>query len=535
MPPMTGGQAVVATLKQEGVDTLFGINSVHMLPIYDALYDEPSLRLIVPRHEMAGGFMADAYSRASGKVGVYLTSTGPGAANSAGAILESWMGSTRTLQLTGQVDTPYLDQRRGVLHEAPDQPGMFTALGARTARVMAPADAPAALHEALCALRSQRPRPYVIEMPIDIQYQTADVALGLPLTPALPAPSPADVERAATLLLAARRPVVWAGGGINTSGAHAELRRVVEALGAPVFTTRGGRGALPDDHPLAVGNYFSEEPGRAFLEAADVVLAVGTRFSGSPTANWSLRLPPGFIRVDIDPAEVDHNYAPTLGIAADARLTLAALAKGLTEERGSVAPDYAAEVSTLRATLRAGIRARAPRIAALMDAITSAMPRETIVVTDATLPAYTGGNQYLPVRAERGFVTAHSVAIGAGLPFALGAQAAAPNRPVVCIAGDGGFMLHATELATAVEAGLPVVVCLFNNGGYGILRRFQRQRFGDRLIGVNLHPPDMIALAGAFGARAERVDTPAALQTAVARAIERRQVSLIDIQAPFEE
>lgn len=535
MPLMTGGQAVVAALKQEGVDTLFGINSVHMLPIYDALYDEPSLRLIVPRHEMAGGFMADAYSRVSGRVGVYLTSTGPGAANSAGAVLESWMGSARTLQLTGQVDTPYLDQGRGVLHEAPDQPGMFAALGARTARVTTPAAAPAALHEALCVLRSQRPRPYVIEMPIDVQYQTADVDLGQPLVPALSTPSLADVDRAARLLLAAQRPVVWAGGGLNTSGAHAELQRVAEALGAPVFMTRGGRGALPDDHPLAVGNYFSEEAGRAFLERADAILAVGTRFSGSPTGNWSLRLPPTLIRVDIDADEVGHNYPPSLGIAADARLTLAALAERLEGEQATVGPDYASEVSNLRETLRAAIRARAPRIAALMNAIAAAMPREAVVVTDATLPAYTGGNQYLPVRAERGFVTAHSVAIGAGLPFALGAQAAVPDRPVVCIVGDGGFMLHATELATAVEAGLPVVVCLFNNGGYGILRRFQRQRFGNRLIGVNLHTPDMVALAGAFGAHAERVDTSDALRAAVARAIGRRQVSLIDIQAPFEE
>lgn len=535
MPLMTGGQAVVATLRQEGVETLFGINSVHMLPIYDALYDEPSLRLIVPRHEMAGGFMADAYSRVSGRVGVYLTSTGPGAANSAGAVLESWMGSTRTLQLTGQVDTPYLDQGRGVLHEAPDQPGMFQALGARTARVTAVHDAPGAVHEALCVLRSQRPRPYVVELPIDVQYQTADVDLGRPLAPTLPAPSPADVDRATSLLLRARRPALWVGGGVNASGAHAELRRVAKMLGAPVFMTRGGRGALPDDHPLAVGNYFTEEAGRAFLEAADAVLAVGTRFSGSPTGNWSLRLPPTLIRVDIDPAEVEHNYAPALGIVADARLTLAALAERLAGKRGNVATDYASAVSNLQATLGATIRARAPRIAALMDAIAAAMPHETVVVTDATLPAYTGGNQYLPVRAERGFVTAHSVAIGAGLPFALGAQAAAPDRPVVCIAGDGGFMLHATELATAVEAGLPVAVCLFNNGGYGILRRFQRQRFGDRLIGVNLHTPDMVALARAFGAHAERVDTPDALQAAVARAVERRQVSLIDIRAPFEE
>lgn len=534
MPTMTGGQAVVATLKQEGVDTVFGIVSIHMLPIYDALYAEPSIRLIVPRHEMAGGFMADAYSRVSGRVGVYLTSTGPGAANSAGAVLEGWRASTRTLQLTGQIDTPYLDQGRGFIHEHPDQLGMFRALGAHTARIATPADAPPILGDAFHRLTTLRPRPTVVEMPIDQQYRELEVSLGQPRGRDVPDADPAALDEAADLLLRAQRPLIWVGGGVNRAQAHEPLRRLAEALGAAVFTTGGGRGALPDDHPLVVGNYFTDPAGRAFIEAADVVLAVGTCLSANPTHEWTLPLPT-LIRLDIDPDALNHNYPATVGIAADAGPGLAELVARVEGRPNGVAESYGAEITTLRALVRDHLRHRAPRIAALMDAIRAATPRETIYVTDATLPAYTGGNQYLPVLGERGFVTTRGVAIGPGLPFALGAQAATPDRPVVCLAGDGGFMLHAPELTTAVEAKLPVIVCLFNNQGYGVLRRYQRTRFNERYIGVNLHTPDFVQLAQAMGARGERVTTADDLGAALRRALASACVTLIDIQAPFEE
>lgn len=532
MPHMTGGQAVIETLASEGVDTVFGIISVHMLPIYDALYHEPSIRLIVPRHEMAGGFMADGYSRVSGRPGVYLTSTGPGAANSAGAVLEAWTGSSRTLQLTGQIDTPYLDQGKGFLHEIRDQRGMFEALGARTGRVMAPQAAPGAIHEAMGVLRATRPRPYIIEMPIDQQYRADEVAIGSPLEGRPPQPDERLLDQAADLLRQARRPVLWLGGGVNSSGAHAEAQQVAEALGAAVFTTRGGRGSIPEDHPLVVGNYFSEPAGRAFLEAADVVLAVGSRFGMGPTHSWQLKLNQ-LIRIDIDPTEVNHNYTPILGIAADAKPALAGLAARLTQPH-AVSDTYLAEITQLRAQLRGALRDRAPLTMAMMDTIRASMPRETIFVTDSTLPAYTGGNQYLPVYARRGFVSPHSVAIGPGLPFALGAQAAAPDQPVVCIAGDGGFMLHATELATAAEARLNVIVCLFNNRGYGILRRYQRSRFEGRFIGVDLLTPDFVKLADSMGVQGERVTEASQLGPALNRALAANAPVLLDIQAPFE-
>lgn len=532
MSRMTGGQAVVQTLKHEGVDVVFGIASVHMLPVYDALRDEPSLRLVVPRHEMAGGFMADGYSRVSGRPGVYLTSTGPGAANSAGAVVESWISSTRTLQLTGQVESAYLDRGLGVLHEVPNQLGMFDAMGACTRRIARPEDAPRALHEAFYTLRVRRPRPYVLEMPIDQQFAEAEIALDAPYAVNRPAPLDADLDRAADILRAARRPVLWVGGGVNAAGAHAELRRLAERLGAPIFYTRGGRGAIPDDHPLVIGNYTSDAAARAFIEASDGLVAVGTRFGHSSTASWQLRLPANTVRIDLDAAQARREPA-AVTMVADAGAGLAGLAERLGDGGGANGA-YAAEFAALRETLRAGARARWPLNTAIMDTLRAVAPRETIFAADSTLPAYWGAHQYLPVYAQRGYLYARSVAIGPGYPLALGAQLAAPDQPVVCIAGDGGFVMHATEMATAVENDLPVVLCLFNNGGYGMIRHLQNRQMEGRQIGVDLHTPDFVKLADAFGVAAERVTDTATLAPALERAFAARRPVLLDLQIPFD-
>ena len=252
------------------------------------------------------------------------------------------------------------------------------------------------------------------------------------------------------------------------------------------------------------------------------------------TDNWTLRLPPALVRVDLLPQRVHANYPPAVALHGDARAVLAALAHRLADCDSRADAAYRGEVAALREACRAAIRARAPHNAALMDTLRAVTPRETVFVTDSTLPAYTGANQYLPIYAERGFVNPHSVAIGPGLPFALGAKAAAPRQPVVCIAGDGGFMLNLGELATAVQEQLNVVVCLFNNQGYGILRRFQRQRFEGRHIGVDLHTPDFTRLAEACGVWAERVTQPDALGPALERALAADSPALLDIQTPFE-
>jgi len=531
MAEMTGGQAIVASLRAHGVDTCFGITSVHMLPIYDALYDAPDIRLIVPRHEGAGVAMADGYFRATGRVGVCLTSTGPGAANSCGGMLEAYSASSRVLQITSQVPTPFLDRRKGFLHDAPGQLRMFEPLTGYRRRITAVEEIPEAIHEAFAALLTERPRPALIEVPIDLQSARAPVTIEPPGGYPLVEPDPAAWATAAEKLRHARRPILWAGGGVITADASRELVRLAERLEAPVLTTVSGRGAIPEDHPLCLGNFATASEVRSFIASCDVMLALGTRFSASATDRWRLELPPYLIHVDLDAANFGLNYPASLAIRADVRAALRALNAQL---RGPVASAHdRAEIARVRGQARAAARKRLGQHAPVMDALRATLDRDAIIVCDATIPAYYWGNRLLEIYEPHTFLSPHgSVAIGLGLPMALGAKVGQPDRQVAVIHGDGGFMVHAMELATAVQYGLDVRVLLFNDAGYGILRRIQKQNYDGRHIGVDLHTPDFVRFADSFGALALRVTDPSEVDKALTHALRARGPTLIELLSP---
>lgn len=529
---MTGGKAVVETLKTEGVDTIFGIISIHMLPIYDALREDRSVRLIIPRHEMAGGFMADGYARVSGKVGVYMTSTGPGAGNSMGAVLESINASTQTLQLTGEIETYW--KGKNALHEVKDQLGMFNATGAHARLAAKTADIVPTLKSAFREMRTGRAKPQIVAIPIDQQYSLADADPGEYSDGDMPEATAQDLDRAADVLAKAKRPVFWIGGGVNYSGAHAAAERLANILGAGVFTTRGGRGAIDDAHPLVVGNYFGEKPARMFLQSSDCMIAVGTKFSWFTTATFNMTLTKNLIRVDVDPEQLNHNYPAALPIHSDAEPVLTGIANRLEAMGYKPSNDYLAEIHALKEEVRKELRAIRPLTTDLMDRIEETAPRDRVLVTDCTIPAYWGANQYLPVHRARGFCTPRLGAIGPGYPMALGAQAALPNKTVICVAGDGGFVFHTGEFATAVQEKLPVVLLIFNNRSYGVLKRLQEKMLGGRIFATDLHTPDFVKVAEGHGVAGEVVSKPEDLNEALERGIEARAPYVIDIQAPFE-
>lgn len=531
---MTGGKAVVEALKAEGVDTLFGIISIHMLPVYDALRADSDVRLLIPRHEMTGGFMAEGYHRVSGKPGVYLTSTGPGAANSMGAVVESYYACSKTLQLTGQIESYWLDKGKMALHEVVDQLGMFAATGCTTARAAKTPDIAPTIHQALLNLRVGTPRPQVVEIPIDQQYASAPAEIGVLDTPAPKAPGDSELDQAAELMMKAERPVLWVGGGLHSAEAHAELKEIAERLGAAVYLTRGGRGAISEDHPLVVGNYFGERPGRDYLQKSDGILGLGTKFSWQTTQQFSTQLTPNLVRVDLDRDVLQNNYPAAVAIEADICLTLQGLIERIKAKDHKAPEEAEAKIGELKAELRQGFQQFRPLTAELMDRIDRATPDEAVLVTDSTIPAYWGANQYLPVRSHRGFMTARLAAIGPGYPMALGAQAADPSRPVLCIAGDGGFVMHIGEFATAVQEKLPVVLVIFNNRGYGVLKKLQKVFMQGREFAVDLYTPDFVAAAKAFDIEGERVETPDQLEAAVKRGFAAKAPYVIDCVAPFE-
>ena len=514
---MTGGDVVYRTLVDAGVEHVFGVVSVHNLPIYDAIDRGGKITAVAVRHEQAAVHAADGYARATGKLGVALTSTGPGAANAVAGLYEAGFASSPVLMITGQIDTSYLGKGRGFLHEAEQQAAMLRAVSRRVETVRLGQRIGPALALVIDDLLTGRPQPGCVEIPIDLQA----AALAEDALAAAPAsrsaalePAPAAIARAAELLSRAKRPLLIAGGGVlrsggaeRSGGAAAELRALVERLPAPVLLSTNGRGALADDHPLCLGALLYHPETQALQEEADVVLAVGTRLQVGPEARNYVALGGKLIHIDADAGVIGRVQQPAVALVADAAAGLAALSAALADTGSASAAraEWAARAAAARRAVQARLRATiGPDHAAIMDLIRARAPRNALLVRDSTVPAYLWANQLLPVLAPRTSLHPTGGAIGPGLPLAIGA-ATATGRRTVLIAGDGGFMLHAGELATAVQYRLPITICLFNDRGYGILRRVQAARYAGRTFAVDLETPDFPALARSMGAAAHAV------------------------------
>ena len=366
-----------------------------------------------------------------------------------------------------------------------------------------------------------------MEIPCDTLDEDDDLAIPAPVAAEREAPETELVERAAGLLRAGRRPVIWAGGGVIGSGAGAELRQLAERLQAPVFTTVLGKGAVADDHPLAAGATILHPAGREFVAECDVMLAVGTRFTEEESDRWGLRLPDTLIHVEIDPEEIDRNYAATLGVVGDARAALQLINDQLQELRRED-NTIAAEVAALRQKVWRYCQERAPEGVELVQTLRKALPRETILVSDLTVAAY-WCRRLLDIYEPRtniypwGFCT-----LGFGLPAAIGAKVARPDRPVVALCGDGGFMFNCQELAAAVQFDVPIITLVFNDEAYGVLRPQQEARYG-AAHAVDVVNPDFMGLADAFGVDGCRVDSIEQLGPAVTKAIEADRSTLIEL------
>ena len=543
---MTGGEVVHEVLVRAGVTHVFGVVSVHNLPIYDAIERAGRITPVAMRHEQAAVHAADGYARATGRLGVAVTSTGPGAANGLPGLYEAGFASSPVLMITGQADTPNFGKGRGFVHEADNQAAMLATVCRRVETVRMRQQIAPALMRVIEDILTGRPQPGSIEIPIDLQYAGHEVTPAEQAPVAVPAPVQPDaaaVDAAAALLAGAVRPLIVAGGGVLRSGgaqrpagASAELRALAELLGAPVLLSANGRGGLSDDHPLCLGNLVYHPEIRALREQADVVLAVGTRLQvGSEARNYAA-LSGKLIHLDAD-AGVIHRVNPAeLAVVADAGAGLAALTAALTDrgDRGDrdIARErqaWAERARTARATVQARLRDLiGPDHAAIMEEIRAGAPRATRLVRDSTVPAYLWGNQMLPILEPRTSMHPTAGAIGPGLPLAIGA-AVATERRTVLIVGDGGFMLHVGELAVAAQYRLPVTICLFNDRGYGVLRRIEETRFGGRTFGVDLATPDFPALARSMGVDAQAVAGVDQFRTAYRAAMQAAGPVLLDI------
>jgi len=537
-PARTSGSTAVATaLEALGVTVVFAIPSAHNIPLLRAIEDRGAIRIIGARHEQGVAHAADAYARTTGSLSVGIVSGGPGTANTMGGMYEAHFASSPVMLITSQVESAHLGRGRGYVHEAEEQANMLATV-CREVVTAASADdlAETVLRLARVALTG-RPRPVALEVPLDVQ--TAPVA---PLDEAAlvqqaarvvrrSAASEDQVAAAARLMAGAERPVIWAGGGVLRSGATEELLELARRWNAPVVTSREGRGAISELHELSIGGYATLPPVRDFLADCDVMLAVGSRFQMYPTAQWTLPFPTGLVHLDVDPTVIGRSYPVAVGVVADAKAGLTQLAQALTpvDPHDATRAVHLKTAQAAAATARDLVAAQAgPDHLRLSRTIAEHRPADGVLVCDATVPAYVWGDRLLPIVSPRTSIRSAAAGIGPGMALALGAAAGSTSH-VVLLQGDGGFMLGIGELASAVQALSRIVVCLFDDGGYGMLRDIGATSDLRMHSGYDLATPDFAAVATAFGARSSRVSDPDTFEEAFVSALEHDGPTLIHV------
>jgi acetolactate synthase-1/2/3 large subunit len=518
---MTGGQALVASLHREGVRVVFGLPGVQLYGALAALRDERRIRFVATRHEQATTYMADGYARAGGDIGVALVVPGPGLLNASAGLSTAYSASSPVLVVAGQVPKGKIAQNIGLLHEVNDQLDAIAPVTKWRRRVLEVADIPAAIREAARQLRTGRPRPVVVDIPPETLEDEGEVTLLDAAAAVRPSAPAADIERAAELLVAARDPVIVAGGGVNLAGAHDALHAVAEYLQAGVIMTAEGKGALSDASDLSLGAaLWSGSPVRVHLDRADLVLAVGTRL-----ATAALQPAQPVIQLDADPEEIGRNHARTHGLVGDARVTLEQLADHL-RAAGPPRPSRRAGREAVRAATAAADD-QEPQ-ASILRSLRAGTPPGAILVGDMTQIGY-HSRPFWPVYEPRTYLTSsYSGNLGYAFPTALGAKVARPDRPVVVVCGDGGFLYNSQELSTAVRYGIAVVVVVFNDDSYGNVARDLDEAWGGS-FGADLANPDFMRLAEAYGVTGLRAKEPTEVGDLVREAIALDRPVLIEV------
>lgn len=526
---ITGAELIARKLRDNDVRHAFGIISIHNMPIIDAINQLGFTQMIDSRHECAATHAADGYARATGKLGVAIASTGPGTTNTVTGLYEAGYANSRLLVITGQAETRFYGKGMGYVHEAENQLPMLRSVARRVESPRTAQQIGPMLDAVITDMSSGRWQPGAIEIPIDLQYAPAgpaDAAVSelVPVNPGLQAD---QLERAVAALRSASKRVILVGGGAMRAGT--EVAALAEALGVPVLTTANGRGAMSEAHELCVGNLFQTPDMAQALRDADVTLAIGTRFQVSVDGRNKEFVPPGkLVHVDIDNNVLGLVHAADVEVQGDAAMVVAALREQLADANPNDGQFNASVLQAGDDTKSRMLERLGPDFRGICGAITDSMAEDTVLVRDSTVAAYFMANQLIPIRAPHCTISPTSGAIGPGLALGVGAAAGTGKRTLV-IHGDGGFMFHATELATAAQHKLPIIVCIFNDGGYGILRFLQHSRFEGRINETDLGFMDFTAMARSMGCDGERVTSVDGLTAALATAAAGEGPYVIDI------
>ncbi|MCK8779769.1 thiamine pyrophosphate-binding protein [Rhizobium sp. NTR19] len=524
MPKMTTGEIITQSLVANGVDTVFGIPGAHMYDLVDAMARESRIRFIHTRHEQGAGYMAYGYAKATGRTGVYTVVPGPGFLNSGAAICTAYGANAPVLCLTGNIMSHLIGQGRGQLHELPDHLGTMRGLTKWAERINHPTEAGEIMRQAFSQMHSGRPRPVAIEAPWDVFGMASEVPTPEAAT-SLPAPQiDAElIEKAATMIAAAKNPMIMIGSGAVDAGD--EVLALAKLLQAPVTAHRNGKGIVSDDEDLAMMAHAAWR----FWPQCDLLIGVGSRLE-LQYFRWRW-LPPGLkvLRLDIDPTEMVR-LKPDLGLVADAKAGVAALVDALQDKVGQ-RPSRVGEYRQLKAEAAEALRSVQPQ-EEYLRVIRKVLPRDGFFVEEVSQVGFTA-RMCFPVYAPRQYVTCgYQDNLGFGFNTSLGVKVAHPDKAVVSISGDGGFLFGVQELATARQFGINVVSIVFNNNAYGNVRRDQQQVYGNRLIGSDLVNPDFVALAQSFGVLGMRATTPSELEVALTKALAADAPVVIEVPVP---
>ena len=529
MSSITGAEIVAETLKNAGVRHVFGVVSIHNMPIVDAIGRLEGIEMLSVRSEQSATHMADGYARATGGLGVSLGSTGPGTTNTVTGIYESAYASSRVLVVTGQAETTFYGKGKGYVHEAENQKIMLESVARRVASPKYLAELEGQLIAVISDIFSARPQPGAIEIPIDLQYASVDSPA---LKISLPSPviaSPETLSQAVEVIRNSKRRVILAGGGVAISGASEMLREFAEQIDAPVITTPNGKGALRDDHPLHLGTVLiSTGSLQDSLKHADLLIAVGTRFqAGVAGRQLEVSLPP-IVHIDVDPRNINLNHQVKVGVVGDAKSTLASLqASGI--EKGDFPFREQLKEAAIEAKAK-NLKMLGPDHQSILNSMSKYMDRDAYFVRDNTIPGYYWGNGLLPVYKPGGYIFPASGAIGPGLPLGMGVAVATGVKTIV-MHGDGGFMYHIGELATAAQYQMPIVVVVFNDGGYGVLRGLQSRRFEGRINQTELYTPNFLKLSESMGVKGLYADNAEEFDDRLDEAMNISGPVLIEINA----
>ena len=526
MAKMTGGEAFAKSLYREGVRVIFGLPGVQLYGLLDGLAKEPGIRFINTRHEQATTYMADGYARAGGDIGTALVVPGPGLQNASAGIGTAYSASSPVLVLAGQVERDLIGVERGMLHEIKGQMDTIKPVTKHQRLVLEAEDIPEAVHEAMEQLKTGRPRPVEIEIPPETLYDVADIELLEEGKYERPGGNPESIKNGADLIASADNPLFWAGGGVISAEASSELTAIAEFLQAPVITTGEGRGAISDRNHLSIGSFRFKND--TFFENRiddhDLIIAVGTRMAYPEFLKGQKVL-----QIDIDEEEIGRNYTNTEGILGDAKKSLGSLLEAL-QTRMEARDSRREELSKIKEERFNPSTIIEPQNS-YVEAIRRAMPDDGILISGMTQIGYYSRNKYEVYEPRTYLTSSYYGNLGFAYPTALGAKVARPDKPVVAVSGDGGFMFNVQELSTAVHHKINAIVVVFNDNAFGNVMRDQVNMFDGREYGAIVHNPDFMKLADAFGARGVRIEDgdPESLEKELSSSINIEAPTLIEV------